>query len=75
MKRPCILLACALLLGALRAVAQDLASIVGAVSDPSGAVVSGVALTVSNPEKGFKRRFAARFLAHNDPCVEDAVRS
>ena len=59
MKRPCILLACALLIGALSAVAQDLATIVGTVSDPSGVVVSGVALTVSNPEKGFKRQYVS----------------
>ena len=59
MRRQCILPACLLVLGSLSAVAQDLATIVGTVSDPSGAVVSGVAITVSNPEKGFRRLYAS----------------
>jgi hypothetical protein len=35
--------------------AQDTATIVGTVTDPSGAVIPGVKVTVSNPEKGFTR--------------------
>jgi hypothetical protein len=37
--------------------AQDLAMIVGTVTDSSGAFVPGVAITVSNSEKGFTRRY------------------
>src|ERR1039458_2130430 len=42
--------------GALASVwAQDTATIVGTVSDPSGAVVPAAKVTVSNPQKGFIR--------------------
>jgi hypothetical protein len=37
--------------------AQDQATLVGSVSDSSGAVVPGAKGTVSNPEKGFVREF------------------
>lgn len=39
----------------LGARAQDLANIVGTVSDPSGAAVPGARIVVSNPNKGFQR--------------------
>ena len=44
-----------LLFAALGASAQDLANIVGTVSDPSGAVVAGAKVTVTNTERGFTR--------------------
>ena len=39
--------------------AQDTATIVGTVTDPSGAVIPGVKVTVSNPEKGFTRELVS----------------
>jgi hypothetical protein len=39
-----------------RASAQDLANIVGAVTDASGAVIPDVQVTVSNADRGFTRR-------------------
>jgi len=38
--------------------AQDAATIVGTVTDPSGGVMPGAQVTVSNPEKGFTRDLA-----------------
>src|SRR5215472_10413088 len=39
--------------------AQDTATIVGTVTDPSGAVVPEVRITVANPEKGLTREVAS----------------
>jgi hypothetical protein len=36
--------------------AQDTATIVGSVTDPTAAVIPGVKVTVSNPDKGFTRQ-------------------
>src|SRR5207248_63386 len=44
-----------LLFAVLGASAQDLANIVGTVTDPSGAVVAGAKITVTNAERGFTR--------------------
>jgi hypothetical protein len=41
------------------ALAQDTATIVGTVTDPSGAVIPGVKVTVSNPEKGLTRELVS----------------
>ena len=38
--------------------AQDTATIVGTVTDSSGAVIPGAKVTVSNPEKGFTRQLS-----------------
>ena len=43
------------LLISLPALAQDTATIVGTVSDASGAVIAGAKVKVSNPDKGFTR--------------------
>jgi len=53
-KTRCLLVALALLFCAA-AWAQDAATIVGTVTDPSGAVIPNAKVTVSNPEKGFTR--------------------
>jgi hypothetical protein len=39
--------------------AQDTATVVGTVTDPSGAVIPGVKVTASNPEKGFTRELVS----------------
>jgi hypothetical protein len=59
MKVRCILLLCGLLLVPVAASAQDLATIVGTVTDPTGAVVPAAKITVSNPTKGFTRTYAS----------------
>ena len=43
----------------LAASAQDLAGIVGTVTDPSGAVIAGAQVTVANVERGFTRTVAS----------------
>ena len=45
-----------LLLTPLRAKAQDLATVVGTVTDPSGAVIPDADVTVSNPDRGLTRK-------------------
>jgi|SRR5579863_5199560 len=52
MKRT-ILLTLVFLLISLPTLAQDTATIVGTITDPSGAAIPGADVTVSNPEKGF----------------------
>ena len=46
------------LLGALNSRAQDTATIVGTVTDTTGAVIPGAKVTVSNPDKGYIRNLA-----------------
>lgn len=46
-------------LGAPSGWAQDTASIVGTVTDSTGAVIPGAKVTVSNPDKGFRRELVA----------------
>jgi hypothetical protein len=55
MKRRIILAVAAFMCATLTSVAQQ-ASIVGTVTDSSGAVVPGAAITIKNPAKGFTRR-------------------
>jgi len=55
-KRPCLLVASALVF-CVAVRAQDTATIVGTVTDPSGGVIPGAKVAVSNPEKGFTREF------------------
>ncbi len=50
-----MLLSTTVLLVGLTTWAQDTATIVGAVSDASGAVIPGAKVTVSNPDKGYTR--------------------
>src|SRR5580698_9386021 len=45
-----------ILLASIGARAQDLANIVGTLTDSSGAVIPDVHVTVSNPERGFVHR-------------------
>ena len=40
--------------------AQDLANIVGTVTDPSGAAVPDARIAISNPAKGFQREVVSR---------------
>jgi len=46
----------AFLFSVVLALPQDTATIVGTVSDPSGAVVPGASVTVSNPTRGYVRQ-------------------
>ena len=56
MKLRCIILGCCLFLVTVAASAQeDFATIVGTVTDATGALVPTVKITVSNPAKGFTR--------------------
>jgi hypothetical protein len=55
MRRLLVALIAIVLWRPLGVVAQDLANIVGTLSDASGAVVADAKITVSNPEKGFVR--------------------
>ncbi len=59
MKKTIGTLICLFLWASLSAWAQDTATIVGTVSDASGAVMPNVKVTVSNPERGFVRDVAA----------------
>ncbi len=52
-------LLCSVFLVSFAASAQDLATLVGTVTDSSGALVPGVSITVSNPTKGFTRTVAS----------------
>jgi hypothetical protein len=47
------------LFASLSAWAQDTATIVGTVTDPTGAVVPGAKVTVSNPDKGYVRNLVS----------------
>ena len=40
----------------LHANAQDLANIVGTITDPSGGVIPEVSVIVSNPDRGFTQK-------------------
>jgi len=55
MRVRCILLVCGLFLVSAVASAQDVATIVGTVTDQTGAVVPDAKITVSNPTEGFTR--------------------
>ena len=55
-----LILAGIFLFASLGAQGQDLASIVGTVTDPSGAAVPGAKIVVSNPAKGFRRELVSR---------------
>ena len=54
-----VLLVVSVFIGTLTGWPQDTASIVGTVTDSSGAVVPGARVSVSNPEKGFVRDVAS----------------
>jgi len=57
--RVSVLLVAFVSVGTLTGWPQDTASIVGTVTDSSGAVVPGARVSVSNPEKGFVRDVAS----------------
>lgn len=59
MKRAFGLLVVVVFVVSLTGWAQDTATIVGNVTDTSGAVIPGAKVTVSNPEKGFKRELVS----------------
>jgi len=52
---PMLGILCSILLLAASALAQTSASMVGSVKDPSGAVISGAQITVTNTERGISR--------------------
>jgi hypothetical protein len=55
MKRSILLFAAFFFALSITAWCQDTASIVGTVTDPTGAVIPKVKLTISNPDRGFTR--------------------
>ncbi len=55
MRRALLLFGTILFFVSLAGWAQDTATVVGTVSDASGAVIPGAKITVSNPDKGFTR--------------------
>jgi hypothetical protein len=55
MKKLLVTIPVLVLLGSVSLRAQDLASIVGTVTDPTGAVIPGTKITVANPDTGFSR--------------------
>ncbi len=59
MRRQILALTTLCLLAALSLWAQDTATIVGTVTDPTGAVVPGAKVTVSNPDKGYTRNLVS----------------
>jgi len=72
-----ILLVYGLLLVSAAASAQQLATIVGTVTDPTGAAIPGVSVKVSNPTKGFTNNCvsnsAGEYTAANIPIGEYLV--
>src|SRR5205085_9308256 len=54
-KRSLLCVLCMVVLSVLPAVAQTQAGISGVIHDPSGAVIPGVAVTVTNPATNFVR--------------------
>src|SRR5580700_2014756 len=59
MKLRCIILGCCLFLVTIAASAQELATIVGTVTDSTGAAVPAVNIKVSSPAKGFTRTYVS----------------
>jgi len=61
------------------AAGQDLATIVGTVTDPSGAAIPAVRVTVSNPDKGFTRNLISgadgEYIAAHIPIGSYIVRA
>src|SRR5215472_10821289 len=55
MSERCVRVLCLFLLGVLPAIAQTEAGISGVIHDPSGAVIPGVSVTVTNPATNFVR--------------------
>src|SRR5215831_7537873 len=55
MSERCVRVLCLFLLGVLPAIAQTEATISGVIHDPSGAVIPGVTVTVTNPATNFVR--------------------
>lgn len=57
--------------------AQDTATIVGTVTDPTGAVIPEVRVTVSNPDKGYSRELltdtAGAYVAAKVPIGSYAI--
>jgi hypothetical protein len=60
MKTWVVMLAAMLLVAFSEVLAQDTATIVGTVTDSTGAVIPEVKVTVSNPDKGIKPRLGVR---------------
>ena len=77
MKLRGLLVLCGLLLVSAAASAQQLATIVGTVTDPTGAAIPGVNIVVSNPAKGFTGNYASNsageYTAANIPIGDYTV--
>ena len=75
MSERCVLaLLCLLLLGLLPAFAQTQASMSGVIHDPSGAVIPGVSVTVTNPATNFVRTAISNEAGvYNFPVLQSGI--
>src|SRR5215472_8716804 len=74
MSERCVRVLCVFLLGVLPAIAQTEATISGVIHDPSGAVIPGVTVTVTNPARNFVRTAISNEAGvYNFPVLQPGV--
>src|SRR5262250_3827849 len=74
MSERCVRVFCLFLLGVLPAIAQTEATISGVIHDPSGAVIPGVTVTVTNPATNFVRAAVSNEAGvYNFPVLQPGI--
>src|SRR5215468_5973089 len=74
MSERCVRVLSLFLLGVLPAIAQTEATISGVIHDPSGAVIPGVTVTVTNPARNFVRTAISNEAGvYNFPVLQPGV--